>query len=79
MERLIDQQLAQLDAQFTEMGVLVAKTIDAAGKAMVVGDQRTAKEIVAHDHQINDREMKLEQDAFEILRCNNQSLVIYVK
>ncbi|BAP86208.1 phosphate transport system regulatory protein [Paucilactobacillus hokkaidonensis JCM 18461] len=67
MERLIDQQLAQLDAQFTEMGVLVAKTIDAAGKAMVVGDQRTAKEIVAHDHQINDREMKLEQDAFEII------------
>lgn len=67
MERLIDQQLAQLDAQFTEMGFLVAKTIDAAGKAMVVGDQRTAKEIVAHDHQINDREMKLEQDAFEII------------
>lgn len=67
MKRLIDQELDQLDAQFTEMGVLVANAIGAAGKAMVVGDARSAKEIVAHDHQINEREMKLEQRAFEII------------
>lgn len=67
MERLIDHELAQLDAQFTEMGVLVAEKIGAAGKAMIVGDARSAKEIVAQDHQINDREMKLEQKAFEII------------
>lgn len=67
MERLIDQELAKLDAQFTEMGVLVANKIGAAGKAMVVGDERSAREIVTQDHQINDREMQLEQKAFEII------------
>ncbi|GAK47259.1 phosphate transport system protein PhoU [Secundilactobacillus oryzae JCM 18671] len=67
MERLIDKELAQLDAQFTEMGVTVAAAIGTAGKSMVRGDTRSAEEIVAHDHRINEQEMKLEQKALEII------------
>ena len=47
MKRLIDKELAQLDAQFTEMGVTVAEAIGTAGKSMVRGDTRSAEEIVA--------------------------------
>lgn len=67
MKRLIDKELAQLDAQFTEMGVTVAEAIGTAGKSMVRGDTRSAEEIVAQDHRINEQEMKLEQKALEII------------
>ncbi len=49
------------------MGVTVAAAIGTAGKSMVRGDTRSAEEIVAHDHRINEQEMKLEQKALEII------------
>jgi len=63
MRRLFDEELADLDNSFTEMGMLVAQTIQKAVQSFVEG----AKDILENDHKINEREAAIEKKTFEMI------------
>lgn len=67
MRRLFDEELADLDASFTEMGMLVSETIGKSVTAFVNHDRETAQEIIASDEQINQREVAIEKKTFEMI------------
>lgn len=67
MRRLFDEELADLDASFTEMGMLVSETIGKSVTAFVNHDRETAQRIIAADEQINQREVAIEKKTFEMI------------
>ncbi|MDR2661112.1 MAG: phosphate signaling complex protein PhoU [Lactobacillaceae bacterium] len=67
MRRLFDEELADLDNQFIEMGKMVARTVDKAVVSFMAHDVDTAQEINNRDHEINDREAAIEKKVFEII------------
>lgn len=67
MRRLFDDELADLDADFTEMGMLVSEVIQQAVEAFMKRDAQTAQHIIDHDHDINQREIALEKKTFEMI------------
>ncbi|GEO66673.1 phosphate signaling complex protein PhoU [Levilactobacillus spicheri] len=67
MRRLFDDELADLDADFTEMGMLVSEVIQQSVDAFMQRDAATAQRIIDHDHDINEREIKLEKKTFEMI------------
>lgn len=67
MRRLFDEELADLDASFTEMGMLVSETIGKSVTAFVNHDRETAQEIIKSDEQINQREVAIEKKTFEMI------------
>lgn len=67
MRRLFDEELADLDASFTEMGMLVSETIGKAVVAFVNHDRETSLEIINSDEQINQREVAIEKKTFEMI------------
>lgn len=67
MRRLFDEELSDLDASFTEMGMLVSETIGKAVVAFVNHDRDTALEIIKSDEQINQREVAIEKKTFEMI------------
>ncbi len=67
MRRLFDDELDELDNGFTEMGVLVSHTVQKAVAAFINHDREAAQQIIAEDHQINDREIDLESKSFEMI------------
>ncbi|MBS9337664.1 phosphate signaling complex protein PhoU [Fructobacillus parabroussonetiae] len=67
MRRLFDDELADLDSSFTEMGELVAKTIQAAVQSFIKHDREGARKIIDHDYKINEREAALEKKTFEMI------------
>lgn len=67
MRRLFDEELADLDASFTEMGMLVSETIGKAVTAFVNHDRQTAQNIISADAQINQREVAIEKKSFEMI------------
>ncbi|MFD1455344.1 phosphate signaling complex protein PhoU [Levilactobacillus lanxiensis] len=67
MRRLFDDELAELDADFTEMGMLVSETIEQAVSSFTNRDAVAAQQIIDHDHDINEREIALEKKTFEMI------------
>lgn len=67
MRRLFDEELADLDASFTEMGMLVSETIGKSVTAFVNHDRETAQMIIKDDEQINSREVAIEKKTFEMI------------
>ncbi|QBO35896.1 phosphate signaling complex protein PhoU [Periweissella cryptocerci] len=67
MRRLFDEELADLDASFTEMGMLVSETIGKSVTAFVNHDRETAQLIIKEDEQINSREVAIEKKTFEMI------------
>ncbi|CAJ1226615.1 phosphate transport system regulatory protein PhoU [Levilactobacillus zymae] len=67
MRRLFDDELAELDADFTEMGMLVSEVIQKSVNAFIERDATTAQSIIDHDHDINEREIALEKKTFEMI------------
>ncbi|CAM3189332.1 phosphate signaling complex protein PhoU [Lactiplantibacillus plajomi] len=67
MRRLFDDELSDIDANFTEMGMMVSETIEKAVKAFIDHDRELAQSIVENDIKINQREVELEQKSFEMI------------
>ncbi|MBQ0836355.1 phosphate signaling complex protein PhoU [Lactiplantibacillus pentosus] len=67
MRRLFDDELNDIDANFTEMGMMVSETIEKAVKAFIDHDRDLAQEIIDNDKKINQREVELEQKSFELI------------
>lgn len=67
MRRLFDEELADLDSSFTEMGMLVSQTIQKAVQSFVDHDREGARKILENDHQINEREAAIEKKTFEMI------------
>ncbi|PWF99427.1 phosphate signaling complex protein PhoU [Levilactobacillus bambusae] len=67
MRRLFDDELEELDSDFTEMGLLVADRISAAVTAFTDRDTQLADRVINHDHEVNEREIALEQKSFEMI------------
>ena len=67
MRRLFDEELADLDSSFTEMGMLVSQTIQKAVQSFVDHDREGARQILENDHQINEREAAIEKKTFEMI------------
>ncbi|HIW72115.1 MAG TPA: phosphate signaling complex protein PhoU [Candidatus Levilactobacillus faecigallinarum] len=67
MRRLFDDELAELDAGFTEMGMLVSEVIQQSVDAFMQRDVTTAQKIIDNDHAINEREIALEKKTFEMI------------
>lgn len=67
MRRLFDDELADLDADFTEMGMLVSETIEQAVNAFTNRDAVAAQQLIDQDHKINEREIALEKKTFEMI------------
>jgi len=67
MRRLFDDELAELDADFTEMGMLVSEVIQQAVDSFKNRDAMAAQQIIDHDHEINECEIALEKKTFEMI------------
>ena len=67
MRRQFDEQIAELDNGFTEMGMLVSDVTGRAVDAFINHDRHAAQELIDHDHEINEREIQLEKQSFEII------------
>ncbi|MBU7455094.1 phosphate signaling complex protein PhoU [Leuconostoc fallax] len=67
MRRLFDEELADLDSSFTEMGMLVSQTIQKSVQAFVDHNRETAKLILDNDYRINEREAAIEKKTFEMI------------
>lgn len=67
MRRLFDEELADLDSSFTEMGMLVSQTIQKAVQSFVDHEREGARQILENDHQINEREAAIEKKTFEMI------------
>jgi phosphate transport system protein len=67
MRRLFDEELADLDSSFTEMGMLVSQRIQKAVQAFIDHDREAAQEVIDQDHQINEREAAIEKKTFEMI------------
>ncbi|CAH1854109.1 phosphate signaling complex protein PhoU [Convivina praedatoris] len=67
MRRLFDEELADLDSSFTEMGEITAKTIQAAVQSFINHDREGAHKIINNDFKINEREAAIEKKSFEMI------------
>jgi len=67
MRRLFDEELADLDTSFKEMGLLVSETIQRSVQAFLDHDRKGAQEIIDNDQAINQREIALEKKSFEMI------------
>lgn len=67
MRRLFDEELVDLDASFTEMGILVSEKIGLSVESFVNHDRELAKKIIKSDEQINQREVAIEKKTFEMI------------
>lgn len=67
MRRLFDEELTDLDNQFTEMGKMVSRSVSRSVVSYVGHDTKEAEDVINRDHEINDREQAIEKKAFEII------------
>ena len=67
MRQYFDEELADLDTSFKEMGLLVSETLGRAVQAFLDHDRATAQEIIDGDKAINQREIALEKKTFEMI------------
>jgi phosphate transport system protein len=67
MRSRFDEQLAQLNNSLIEMGALIERAIARATKALEQQDTVTAREIIAGDAMINDKEKEIESLCLKLL------------
>ncbi len=67
MRQYFDDELADLDTSFKEMGLLVSETLDEAVQAFLDHDRGVAQEIIDRDKAINQREIAIEKKSFEMI------------
>lgn len=67
MRRMFDEELADLDTSFKEMGLLVSETVENSVQAFLDHDRDRAQEIIDHDKAINQREIAIEKKTFEMI------------
>ena len=67
MRRLFEDELNDLHVRFSEMGMMVNEAIYKSVKAFINHDKQLAREVIADDHQINERETDLERKSFELI------------
>jgi len=67
MRRMFDEELADLDTSFKEMGLLVSETIEQSVQIFLDHDREKAQEIIDHDKLINQREIAIEKKTFEMI------------
>ncbi|MDR0690612.1 MAG: phosphate signaling complex protein PhoU [Streptococcaceae bacterium] len=62
-----EQQLTKLHRRFYDMGNQVSEAINKAVASFVNHDRKLAQEVIAHDIDINELEIKLEKKSFELI------------
>ncbi|WP_424349882.1 phosphate signaling complex protein PhoU [Latilactobacillus sp. 5-91] len=67
MRRLFEDELNELHVRFSEMGMMVNEAIYKSVKAFINHDKQLAREVIADDHKINERETDLERKSFELI------------
>ena len=67
MRRLFEDELNELHVRFSEMGMVVNEAIYKSVKAFINHDKQLAREVIADDHKINERETDLERKSFELI------------
>ncbi|MDF8372780.1 phosphate signaling complex protein PhoU [Weissella paramesenteroides] len=67
MRQYFDDELADLDTSFKEMGLLVSETLDEAVQAFLDHDRVVAQDIIERDKAINQREIAIEKKSFEMI------------
>ncbi|MDG2977253.1 phosphate signaling complex protein PhoU [Latilactobacillus curvatus] len=67
MRRIFEDELNDLHVRFSEMGMMVNEAIYKSVKAFINHDKQLAREVIADDHKINERETDLERKSFELI------------
>lgn len=67
MRRMFDEELADLDTSFKEMGLLVSETLEKSVQAFLDHDREQAQLIIDGDKAINEREIAIEKKSFEMI------------
>lgn len=67
MRRIFDEELQDLDNSFSQMGKMVARTVDKATNAFIDHDQKMAQSIIDRDAEINEHEAAIEKKSFEMI------------
>lgn len=67
MRRTFDEELADLDTSFKEMGLLVSETLEKSVQAFLDHDREQAQLIIDGDKAINEREIAIEKKSFEMI------------
>lgn len=67
MRRLFEDELNDLHVRFSAMGMMVNEAIYKSVKAFINHDKQLAREVIADDHKINERETDLERKSFELI------------
>ncbi|HIX70548.1 MULTISPECIES: phosphate signaling complex protein PhoU [Enterococcus] len=62
-----EEELLNLHNQFYEMGMMVSNAVHKSVKSYIKHDKELAREVIAHDVEINDMEVKLEKKSFEMI------------
>lgn len=62
-----EEDLLNLHNQFYEMGMMVSKAVHKSVRAYIQHDKELAKEVITHDVEINEMEVKLEKKSFEMI------------
>lgn len=62
-----EEELLNLHNQFYEMGMMVSNAVHKSVKSYIKHDKGLAREVIAHDVEINDMEVKLEKKSFEMI------------
>ncbi|KRN77524.1 hypothetical protein IV67_GL001582 [Weissella minor] len=64
---MFDEELADLDTSFKEMGLLVSETLEKSVQAFLDHDREQAQLIIDGDKAINEREIAIEKKSFEMI------------
>lgn len=67
MRRIFDEELQDLDNSFSQMGKMVARTVDKATNAFIDHDEKMAQSIIDRDAEINEHEAAIEKKSFEMI------------
>lgn len=62
-----EEELLNLHNQFYEMGMKVSNAVHKSVRAYIKHDKALAQEVIDHDIEINDMEIKLEKKSFEMI------------
>ncbi|GEL14650.1 phosphate signaling complex protein PhoU [Pediococcus cellicola] len=67
MRGIFEDELKRLHGKFTEMGINVSEAIYRASKSFIDHDKALAQQVIEHDEEINEEEIKLEDEALMLI------------
>ena len=67
MRNRFDEQLDQLNSHLLEMGAMIERSIENATRALIEQDVSAAKEAIASDHDIDQKEREIESLCIKLL------------